>query len=343
MATWADTTIAEIRLARQVLGDLQLPATTVFVGGGTPTRLPPAELGRVLQAIRSEFGVAAGAEVTVEANPDDVTEHLLAGLLAAGANRISLGMQSAVPETLQTLDRTHRSAELPAVADRIRRSGMDRFSVDLIYGTPGESQAQLRRTLEAAVSLAPGHISAYCLGIEPGTRMGAQVRAGALAPVDQDAAADRYLLCDEVLAANGYSWYEISNWARPGQECRHNLAYWQGDSWWGVGPGAHSHIAGVRWWNRRHPRAWSAALAAGDSPAAGMEALTPGQQRDERVLLGIRLRAGLPVGLVEGGRDSVAAWVEQGWAEWLQDKPAAFRLTRRGRLIADRLALEAVG
>jgi putative oxygen-independent coproporphyrinogen III oxidase len=340
--SWAATAIAEIRLARRVLAGIDAPAPTVFIGGGTPSLLPPADIAEVLRALHAEFGLAADAEVTAEANPDDVTEDLLDGWAAAGVNRISLGMQSAVGDTLRVLERTHRAEQLPAVADRIRRSGISRMSLDLIYGTPGETAAQWRRSLDAALELRPDHLSAYCLGIEEGTRLGARLRAGAIAAVDQDAAADRYTLADEVLAEHGFAWYEISNWALPGAQCRHNLGYWRGASWWGVGPGAHSHIGGMRWWNARHPSTWTTALREGRSPGQGREILTDEQRREEALLLGIRLSEGLPVDAVPGGRHRVAGWVRDGHAEWLGTPESQFRLTRAGRLLADRLVLDAL-
>ena len=191
------------------------------------------------------------------------------------------------------------------------------MSLDLIYATPGETAADWRRSLDAALELRPDHLSAYCLGIEEGTRLGAQLRAGAIAAVDQDEAADRYTLADEVLAEHGFAWYEISNWALPGAQCRHNLGYWRGASWWGVGPGAHSHIGGTRWWNARHPSAWTTALREGRSPGQGREILTDEERREEALLLGIRLAEGLPVAAVPDGRHRVAAWVRDGHAEWL--------------------------
>ena len=341
-ASWAETTIAEIRLARGVLDGVAAPAGTVFFGGGTPSMLPPSDIARVLAALREEFGLLPGAEITLEANPDDVTDELLAGLLAAGVNRISLGMQSAEARTLRVLERTHRSQDLPRVAEAIARSGMPAMSVDLIYGTPGETEQQWRRTVQAALALQPGHVSAYCLGIEDGTRLGALQRSGALAPVDPDEAADRYELADDLLSGAGLQWYEISNWARPGQECRHNLSYWRSGSWWGTGPGAHSHVAGVRWWNVRHPRAWTQALAQGRSPAQAREVLTAEQQRDEAVMLGIRLADGLPVAALPGGAAVAEGWVAAGLAQWRSADRSRFRLTRQGRLIADRLALSAL-
>jgi putative oxygen-independent coproporphyrinogen III oxidase len=340
--SWADAAIAEIRLARDVLAGLAAPAPTVFFGGGTPSLLPPAALGRVLGALRGEFGIAADAEITAEANPDDVTDGLLDGWLAAGVNRVSIGMQSAVPRTLTVLERSHRAADLPAVAARVRRSGMPRMSVDLIYGTPGETPAEWAASLGAALALEPDHVSAYCLGIEDGTKLGARLRAGRIPPVDPDEAAERYEAADEMLERHGYHWYEISNWALPGQECRHNVAYWRGSAWWGAGPGAHSHVAGVRWWNLRHPSPWSAALAAGRSPAAGREVLSDEQRRTEHVMLGIRLASGLPVAALASGPQLVSSWVAQGLARWSGRDPDVFVLTRAGRLLADHLALEAL-
>ena len=341
-ATWAATAVAEIRLARRVLAGIDAPAPTVFIGGGTPSLLPPADIAEVLRVLRAEFGLTRDAEVTAEANPDDVSEELLDGWAAAGVNRISRGMQSAVGHTLRILDRTHRADQLPAVADRIHRSGIARMSLDLIYGTPGETAADWRRSLDAALALRPDHLSAYCLGIEEGTRLGAQLRAGAITAVDQDEAADRYTVADEVLAEHGFDWYEISNWALPGAQCRHNLGYWRGASWWGVGPGAHSHIAGVRWWNVRHPGSWTTALRDGRSPGQGREVLTDEQQREEALLLGIRLAEGLPAAAVPGGQHQVAVWIRDGRAEWLGAPGSRFRLTRAGRLLADRLVLDAL-
>jgi oxygen-independent coproporphyrinogen-3 oxidase len=337
--SWADTAEAEVRFARAVLGDADLPAPTVFFGGGTPTLLPPQDLGRVLRTIGEEFGLVPGAEVTVEANPDTLTAEVLNGLREAGVDRVSIGMQSAVPQTLQLLERTHRAEELPDVVVRARAAGFDRLSLDVIYGSPGESAQQWQRTLDAVTALAPDHVSAYCLGIEEGTRLGAALRASRIAPVDQDEAADRYLAAQEHLARHGLAWYEVSNWAAPGQECRHNLVYWRGGNWWGAGPGAHSHVAGVRWWNVRHPAAWTAALAAGASPAQGREVLGAAERADEAVLLGIRLAQGLPVDLLPGDGAAIRRrWVAQGLAE---PHPAdRVVLTAQGRLLADGLVLQ---
>ena len=338
---WADHAIAEIRLARRVLDGIDAPAPTIFFGGGTPTLLPPQDLGRVVHAIASEFAVAPDAEITVEANPDDVTPDLLEGLLEAGANRISLGMQSADRATLRTLERTHRAEELPRVVEEIRTAGFERMSLDLIYGTPGETAEQWAATVRAALDLRPDHVSAYCLGIEEGTRLAARVRAGRLPPVDPDEAADRYEAADGMLSDAGLDWYEISNWSLPGQQSRHNLGYWRNADWWGAGPGAHSHIGGVRWWNRRHPRAWSAAVEQGRSPASAREVLGEDQRAMERVLLGVRLAEGVPVRWLHGGAATAAQWIADGLAEPVASGDRV-RLTRTGRLLADRLALQAV-
>jgi oxygen-independent coproporphyrinogen-3 oxidase len=341
LAGWADTAIAEIRLARRVLGEIDTPAPTVFFGGGTPSMLPAADVSRVIHALGAEFGLQGGAEITLEANPDDLTDEVAHGLREAGVNRISLGMQSAVPATLAVLERTHRASDMPAVVRRIRAAGFDRLSVDLIYGTPGESEGDWDATMRAALALEPDHVSAYCLGIEEGTRLGALQRAGRLPPVDPDEAADRYLATDQFLGVHGLHWYEISNWAAPGQECRHNLVYWRGGSWWGVGPGAHSHVGGVRWWNLRHPRTWTAALVEGRSPAQAREVLDREQRAMERLMLGIRLAEGAPTAWLHGGTATAASWVAQGLAEWLEPD-RRFRLTPQGRLLADGLALSAL-
>ncbi|HET7762613.1 MAG TPA: radical SAM family heme chaperone HemW [Phycicoccus sp.] len=336
-ADFADTALAELDLAARVLGDRAPVVDTVFVGGGTPTLLPAADLVRLLAGIRDRFGLADDVEVTTEANPDSVGPADLAELASGGFTRVSLGMQSAVPHVLATLDRTHDPEGVGRAVEAARRAGLG-TSVDLIYGTPGESLADWRTSLDAAVALGPDHVSAYALVVEEGTRMAAQVRRGVLPMPDGDDEADKYELADEVLGAAGYAWYEVSNWARgDADRCRHNEGYWRGDSWWGVGPGAHSHVGGVRWWNVKHPRAYASRLAAGASPAAGRERLTPAQRHDEEVLLGVRLREGLPLErLDEAARAAVAGLVADG----LVEGAAAVRgrrvvLTLRGRLLAD--------
>ena len=344
-ATFADQALAELDLAVTVLGEHARPVETVFVGGGTPTLLPAADLVRCVDGIRQRFGLAPGAEVTTEANPDSVTPGDLEELAAGGFTRVSIGMQSVVPHVLRTLDRTHEPARVATAVAGARAAGLA-TSVDLIYGTPGESLADWRASLDAAVALEPDHVSAYALVVEEGTRLATQVRRGEVPMPEGDDEADKYELADEVLADAGFDWYEVSNWSRtPGGRCRHNEGYWRGDAWWGVGPGAHSHVGGVRWWNVKHPRTYGDRLAAGASPAAGRETLTAEQRHDEEVLLGVRLRDGLPLTALDAdGRAAVAGLVADG----LVDGHAAVGgrrvvLTRRGRLLADAVVRRLLG
>ncbi|HEU4910853.1 MAG TPA: radical SAM family heme chaperone HemW [Actinomycetes bacterium] len=336
-ATYAATAVEEIRLARRVLGDVALPAATVFFGGGTPTLLPPADLGLLLGAVRDEFGLAADAEVTTEANPDSVDAESLERLRAAGFTRVSFGMQSAVPHVLATLERTHDPDGVPRAVQWARAAGFEGISLDLIYGTPGESLEDWRTSLEAALACRPEHLSAYALIVEEGTRLAAQVRRGDVPAPDDDALADRYLLADEVLAGAGLGWYEVSNWAVDDrQRARHNEGYWLGHDWWGVGPGAHSHVGGTRWWNVKHPRAYADRVAVGASPAYAREVLTDEERRTERVLLGIRLREGHPLhDLTSTGREAAHRAVSDGLLDPAAHANGRAALTLRGRLLAD--------
>ncbi|HET9631674.1 MAG TPA: radical SAM family heme chaperone HemW [Terrabacter sp.] len=335
--SYADAALRELDLARDVLGPEAPTVSTVFVGGGTPTMLRAGDLVKVLDGIRERFGLAPGAEVTTEANPDSVTRESLRELAEGGFTRVSVGMQSAVPHVLRTLERTHDPDNVERAVSAAKAEGLQ-VSVDLIYGTPGESLEDWRRSLEAAVALEPDHVSAYALVVEEGTKLAAQVRRGLVVPPEDDDEADKYELADEVLTGAGYGWYEVSNWARSeAARCRHNIAYWAGTNWWGVGPGAHSHVGGVRWWNVKHPSAYAARLASGQSPAQARESLTDEQRYDERVLLGTRLVEGLPVSDLRGsGRSAVAGLIADG----LVDGTTVVRsgrlvLTRRGRLLAD--------
>lgn len=339
---YADQAIAEVRLAGRVLEELaaseaavRRPVSTVFVGGGTPTLLPPGDLARMLAAVRDEWGLADGAEVTTEANPDSVDADDLRALADAGFTRVSFGMQSAVPHVLATLDRTHDPARVPLVVEWARDAGLD-ASIDLIYGTPGESLDDWQRSLDAALSYDVDHLSAYALIVEDGTALARRIRRGEVAPVDDDLHAAMYEAADATLRAAGYAWYEVSNWARGGAVSRHNLAYWLGHDWWGVGPGAHSHVGGVRWWNVKHPAAYAQRLAAGESPALAREVLDDDTRRVERVLLETRIREGLPIDVLDDdGRAAVAGLI----AEGLVDGTSALRgrvvPTDRGRLLAD--------
>ncbi|ROS31048.1 radical SAM family heme chaperone HemW [Cellulomonas sp. PhB150] len=339
-SSYADTALREIALGRDVLAASGLPAraaSTVFVGGGTPTVLPAGDLVRMLDGVREAWGLADDAEVTTEANPDSVTPESLAALAAGGFTRVSFGMQSAVPHVLATLERTHDPRRIPDVVRWARDAGLA-VSLDLIYGTPGESLDDWRASLEAALATGVDHVSAYALVVEQGTKMAVQVRRGELELPDGDDQAAKYELADELLTAAGLGWYEVSNWARtPETACRHNLAYWRGDDWWGVGPGAHSHVGGVRWWNVKHPRAYAGRLEQGLSPAAGREVVDAEAATLERLMLHVRLAEGMPLDEVPvDARTSVAGLVADGLVDGralLTDQRVL--LTLRGRLLAD--------
>ncbi|MDD7929668.1 radical SAM family heme chaperone HemW [Microbacterium thalli] len=335
---YADEVLREIALSARVLDTRgsRRPAATVFFGGGTPTLLPPGDLARMLAGVRDTFGIAPGAEVTVEANPDTMTPAVAEELAGAGVTRLSIGMQSAVPHVLAALDRTHDPANVSTAVSAARSAGLD-VSLDLIYGAPGESLADWRRSVETAVALAPDHVSAYALIIEDGTKLERQIRRGEVPAPDDDLQADMYETADALLAAAGYSWYEVSNWATsPDQRSRHNLAYWRGTDWWGYGPGAHSHVGGLRWWNVKHPAAYAQRLAMDASPAAGRERPDAAARRLESVLLRTRIVDGLPVAeLEEEGRRNVAALIADGLIEGAAAVRGRVILTRRGRLMAD--------
>ncbi|GAA2826444.1 radical SAM family heme chaperone HemW [Kitasatospora sp. CM 4170] len=342
--TYADNVVAEIRLARKVLGSAELPVRTVFLGGGTPTLLPARDLVRMLAAIREEFGLAEDAEVTTEANPESVDPAYLAELRDGGYNRISFGMQSARPHVLQLLDRHHTPGRPEACVAEARAAGFEHVNLDLIYGTPGESDDDWRASLDAAIGAGPDHVSAYSLIVEDGTRLAARVKRGELPMIDDDVHADRYLIAEEALAAAGYSWYEVSNWATtPEGRCRHNELYWTGADWWGAGPGAHSHVGGVRWWNAKHPAAYAQALAEGRTPAQGRELLSAEDRRVERILLELRLAEGAPLDLLTGtGREAADRALADGL---LAPEPYAqgrAALTLQGRLLADAVVRDLV-
>jgi putative oxygen-independent coproporphyrinogen III oxidase len=336
---YASTAAAEVEFAARALEQSGLPArplSTVFFGGGTPTLLPAGDLAMILKAAVGKWGLEPGAEVTTEANPDSVTPESLHLLADAGFTRVSFGMQSAVPHVLKVLDRTHTPSRVPQVVQWAREAGLA-VSLDLIYGTPGESLADWQFSLETALSYEPDHISAYALIVEDGTKLAAQMRRGEVPAIDDDDHAEKYELADRLITAAGLEWYEVSNWSRtPEQACRHNLAYWHGGDWWGVGPGAHSHVGGVRWWNVKHPTAYAGRLAAGASPAAGRETLDTETRDVERVMLEARLKSGLAIkSLSASGRRAVAGLI----ADELVESGAAFRgqlvLTLKGRLLAD--------
>ena len=335
--SYAGFAVAEIALARKVLGPVAPQVSTVFFGGGTPTLLPPADLSAILRAIEAEFGLAEGAEVTTEANPESVDERTLAELRAAGFTRISLGMQSAASHVLGVLDRAHSPGRAERCVAWARSAGFEQVSLDLIYGTPGERAQDWELSVRSAIGAGPDHISAYALIVEEGTRLAARIKRGEIPPPDDDKLADRYLAADKLFGAAGMSWYEVSNWASgPDAACRHNLLYWTGGNWWGVGPGAHSHVGGTRWWNVRHPSAYAGRIAAGTSPGQAREVLTGTERRTERILLETRLAAGCPRSLLgPAGERAAAAAVTDGLAERAAFAAGRVVLTPAGRLLAD--------
>ena len=372
---YAPSVLAEARLAARVMAEAGLPdraAETVFVGGGTPTMLDVAELSEILAGLRERIGIAAGAEVTLEANPDTVTRGDLRVLADAGFTRVSFGMQSAVPAILATLDRTHAPKRVPLVVEWAKEAGLS-TSVDLMYGTPGESLADWETSVRAALSYDPDHISAYALVVEEGTKMGVQVARGELPTPDPDDEAAKYELVDELLGEAGYAWYEISNFARASASdrvsgrasttfehaSRHNLAYWRDWDWWGFGPGAHSHVGRMRWWNVKNPGAYAGRLRAGVSPAAAGEILGEEERELERVMLGLRTAEGVELdgvpamamrdGIVSGlsvcqslsGR--VASLISDGFIDGVAALDGRAVLTLRGRLLADYVTRELMG
>jgi putative oxygen-independent coproporphyrinogen III oxidase len=341
---YADTLTQEIALARRVLGESDVRVSTVFVGGGTPTLLPPEDLVAILKRIENEFGLAPGAEVTTEANPESVDAASLATLRAGGFTRVSLGMQSSASHVLRTLDRRHTPGRPQAAVAEARAAGFEHVNLDLIYGTPGESDADWQASLDAAIASGADHVSAYSLIVEPGTRMATQVARGALPMPDDDVLADRYLMAENSLSTNGFQWYEVSNWARSADaRCRHNELYWTGADWWGAGPGAHSHVGGVRWWNVKHPTEYAAKLAANVSPAAARELLDDSARQMEDVLLRIRLRDGLPLDtLSDLGRKAALTARDDGLLDAAAHDAGRAVLTLRGRLLADAVAREIV-
>lgn len=341
---YAETLADEVRLARKVLGDDPRQVRTVFVGGGTPTLLAAADLVRMLAAVRDEFGLADDAEITTEANPESVDPAYLAELREGGFNRISFGMQSAKQHVLKVLDRTHTPGRPEACVAEAHAAGFDHVNLDLIYGTPGETDDDWRASLAAAVGAGPDHISAYALIVEEGTGLARRIRRGEVPMTDDDEHADRYLIADQVLAEAGFSWYEVSNWATSeAARCLHNELYWRGADWWGAGPGAHSHVGGVRWWNVKHPGAYAAALAEGRSPGAGREILADDDRRVERILLELRLRDGCELSLLHpAGASAAARAVRDGLLEPAPYAEGRAVLTLRGRLLADAVVRDLV-
>ena len=314
------------------------PVPTIFFGGGTPSLLPAHDLGRVIAAIKARNGLTADCEVTLEANPDSVTAEKLAAYLQVGFNRISFGMQSAKPHVLAVLDRTHNPANVEKAITMARAAGFKSISVDLIYGTPGESLEDWRETVDNALALDIDHISAYALIVETGTKLAAQIKRGDLTMPNDDLMADMYLLVDQMCEEKGLTWYELSNWSKPGHQCRHNIAYWENKNWWGLGPGAHSHIDQKRFWNVKHPNAYKEKVFAGDSPIKDSEILSDDEKKSEYIMLAIRMPEGVKkAALTVAQYERTMEYIKSGH---VIERENSLSLTPKGRLIADRLTHE---
>ncbi|MFE3170771.1 radical SAM family heme chaperone HemW [Amycolatopsis sp. NPDC059090] len=343
--SWLDALRRELELGAEILGSAP-QAETVFVGGGTPSMLGADGLAEVLDGVRSAFGLAPGAEVTTESNPESTSPEFFTGIRDAGYTRVSLGMQSAARHVLKVLDRVHTPGRPVDAAREARAAGFEHVNLDLIYGTPGERVEDLRASLDAVLSAGVDHVSAYALIVEDGTALARRVRRGELPAPDDDTLASYYEMIDSVLSGAGLTWYEVSNWATgEAARCRHNLGYWQGGDWWGAGPGAHSHVGGVRWWNVKHPAKYSGLLAEGQSPEADREVLTEEDQHLERIMLELRISDGLALSaLDESGIKEARAAAAEGLLE-VSDLDSRGRavLTDRGRLLADAVVRRLAG
>ena len=327
--SWLISAIKELDLIKKVTKQ-DLVIDTIFFGGGTPSLLEPEVINEFLENVSRRYSLKPKIEITLEANPDTITQEKSDYWLASGVNRISIGMQSSTKNVLQTLDRTHNPENVLNSVKILKDAGFINYSLDLIYGTPGESLEDWDKTLNDALALEPPHISAYSLVIEPGTKMGAQLNRGEISNVSDDDAADKYSLAEQIFSSRKYEWYEISNWSRSEMQCQHNLNYWRGNNWWGIGPGAHSHINGVRWWNEKLPKNWREKLTRNQSPALAREVLSERQINDEKLMLLSRLRTGIKSKEVKSSaRNSL---IEQGL---IYEESENIVLTLKGRLLAD--------
>ncbi len=338
--SYIDLLISEIKSARIEVGESAV-IPSIFFGGGTPSLMEASDIGRVISTIKDQFNLDKDAEITLETNPDTVTKEKLAQFLAAGVNRLSFGMQSAVPHVLATLDRTHNPDNLPQVTKWAKEVGFKEISVDLIYGTPGESKEDWQRSIDAALSLPITHISAYALIVEEGTKLAAQIKRGEVGNVDDDLSADKYIMADQAFTSAGFNWYELSNWAKPNSESRHNIFYWLGKNWWGAGPGAHSHLNGKRFWNVKHPNLYKERIIKGESAVAEFENLESIQIESERLMLSIRLPSGVEKSTLNDKQIlDLAGYVESGHLDQANWNLGRATLTLDGRLIADRILRE---
>ena len=335
--SYIDLLLQEIDSVReQIVGEITVPS--IFFGGGTPSLMQPNDIGRVISKIKNEFDLPLNSEITLECNPDTVTKDSLENFKKVGINRVSFGMQSAVPHVLATLDRTHKPENLAQATTWANEVGISEISVDLIYGTPGESITDWQTSIDSALALPITHISAYALIIEEGTKLAAQIKRGEVPEVDDDLVADKYLIADKAFKEAGFEWYELSNWSKPGSESKHNMAYWNGDNWWGAGPGAHSHLNGKRFWNVKHPNLYKERIQNKQSAVADSEVLKKDQIESERLMLLLRLPSGIEKQTLNQIQLSeLSEFVESGHldrANWNQGRAS---LTLNGRLIADRI------
>lgn len=338
-----DTWLAVLRIELELAAArLAAPTVnTVFVGGGTPSLLGDERLATLLVMVREYFVLAPDAEVSIEANPESTWPEFFEAIRVAGYTRVSLGMQSVAPRVLATLDRVHSPGRASTAAREAMAAGFEHVNIDLIYGTPGESDDDLIRSVDSAIEVGIDHISAYALVVEDGTALARRIRRGELAAPDDDLLAHRYELVDARLSAAGLNWYEVSNWSLPGGECQHNLGYWNGGQWWGAGPGAHSYVGATRWWNVKHPNAYAEMLGNAMLPIADFEQLSVDALHIEDVMLKIRLRQGLPLSQLEDAERKRAEDV-------VADSLLVFEgdrlvLTPCGRLLADAVVRTLLG
>lgn len=310
------------------------PASSVFFGGGTPTLLSPGQLSQILEAVRRTWGIEEGAEISVEANPDSVEGKELFELKRAGFTRVSFGIQSWEPRILKVLDRTHSPEAAWRAVRKARKAGLS-CSADLIYGSPSEKRKEWIKTVRFTSALGLDHVSCYALSIYPRTKMGRQLEKGEIRQESDSSQAADYEIADSLLSRRGYKWYEVSNWAREGKECLHNLGYWKNDDWLGLGPGAHSHFSNLRFWDFSRPGAWAGTLQEGLLPWEG-EILSDREMKEEEIFLGLRLRSGLDL---EKLQKQAGAKIQNGPGPSLYGlavlKGGVLFPTRRGRLLND--------
>lgn len=338
--SYIDLLVKEIEFARNQVGESAI-VPSIFFGGGTPSLMEASDIKRVITAISKQFKLDPIAEVTLETNPDTVTKEKLKQFYDAGVNRISFGMQSSVPHVLKTLDRTHNPENLPQVTKWATEVGFKEISVDLIYGTPGESKQDWQQSIDSALALPISHISAYALIVEEGTKLAAQIKRGEIAKPDDDLTAEKYIMADKAFTTAGFHWYELSNWAKPNSQSKHNLAYWLGHNWWGAGPGAHSHINGKRFWNVKHPNLYKQKIQANETVILDSEVLKGSQIESERLMLSIRLPQGLEKNTLNNQQIlELTDYVNSGHLDQENWNLGRATLTLDGRLIADRIVRE---